>query len=267
MVILFILLGVLLLVGFVLFLRRRQLLKLFDDGNVIVTGLRGRGKDLLFSFVTNHHVRQSIKSKSGRYRRKYISNIDYTSGKGYIPFRSDSMLLGGNTFHNFVVGKFNFYSYPYKDGFDYFISDGGVYFPAQYFQMLDKYYPSAPLFFALSRHLGNCNIHFNVQNLNRLWDKIREQADIYILCRSCKVLFGRIAIQKITVYDRYESCIDRRRPFARFAFRGKEVRMRQAEFDAQYGIIKNMTIVHVLPKKHYNDRIFKDYLLKGVSNA
>lgn len=37
-----------------------------------------------------------------------------------------------------------------------------------------------PIFYALSRHLYNNNIHVNVQNLGRLWLKLREQADSFI---------------------------------------------------------------------------------------
>lgn len=256
MLIFFGIIAVIFIMVIVLFCRRRQLLSLFRSGNVIVTGLRGAGKDMLFSFVTNSIVRGK------RNKHQYVSNIDYTSGKGFVPFVNSYFSLGGNRFENFVAGRFIPYEYPLPDGVDYFLSDGGVYFPAQYFSMLDKLYPSAPLMFALSRHLGDCNIHVNVQNLNRLWDKIREQSDTYILCRSCRVI-GRFAIQKITVYDNYDSAVARRRPFVRSLFAGREMRMRMAEYRAQYGYIQDMTIVHRIPKQHYNDRIFKDYLSRG----
>ena len=147
----------------------------FYEGNVIVCGLRGRGKDVLFSLVTN-----SCKSK-------YISNIDYTGDNRFINFKLEDIGVGGNTFENFISNRIKPYSYPYEDGIDYFISDSGIYFPSQEFSRLNKLFPSVPVFQALSRHLGDCNFHCNVQNLNRLWDKIREQADTYILCVKCKV--------------------------------------------------------------------------------
>lgn len=256
MLIFFGIVAVIVIMALVLLWRRIQLLSFFRSGNVIVTGLRGAGKDLLFSFVTNSIVRGK------RNKHQYVSNIDYTSGKGYIPFNSSFFKLGGNRFEHFVAGKFIPYEYPLPDGVDYFLSDGGVYFPAQYFSILDKMYASAPLMFALSRHLGDCNIHVNVQNLNRLWDKIREQSDTYILCRSCRVI-GRTVIQKITVYDNYDSAVARRRPFVRSLFAGREMRMRMAEYRAQYGYIQDMIIVHRIPKQHYNDRIFKTYLSRG----
>lgn len=43
----------------------KKLIRLFEDGNVCVCGLRGRGKDLLMSNVA---VRRGL---------DYISNIDY----------------------------------------------------------------------------------------------------------------------------------------------------------------------------------------------
>ena len=66
---------------------------------------------------------------------------------------------------------------------------------------------------ALSRQLGECNFHINVQNLNRVWDKIREQSDIYVMCNWCKVLFGKFVIQKVTVYEKYDSAVDRVPPY------------------------------------------------------
>ena len=43
----------------------RKIIKLFENGNVNVTGLRGTGKDVLFSNVI------------ARRKSKYISNVDY----------------------------------------------------------------------------------------------------------------------------------------------------------------------------------------------
>lgn len=241
-------------------MRRRQIYRLFKDGNVIVTGLRGRGKDLLFSSITSARIKDKrLKKKKANF---YISNIDYTNGKNRIEFEPQVFNMKGNTFSNFVENKFNYFEYPYNDGIDFFLSDGGVYYPSQYYSQLDKMYPSAPLFFALSRHLGNCNVHVNIQNLNRLWDKMREQADIYILCDSCKVLFRKIAIQKLYIYDNYESAVARRKPFPTFLFMGKDSRIRKADFVARYGMIKKITYIHTIKHK-YNDRVFKTMLLNG----
>lgn len=220
----------------------------FYRGNVVVTGLRGRGKDVLFSLIINS-------SKS-----KFISNVDYTGDNRYLPFKVEDIAVGGNTFLNFIENRIVPYDYPYEDGIDYFISDAGLYFPSQEFSRLNKMYPSVPVFQALSRQLGDCNFHCNVQNLNRLWDKIREQADIYILCIKCKVRFGRFVSLKAYVYDKYQSCVDRVKPM-----RKRWGRLGKIEFDkftAAYGSIRKVKIWGVL-KHDFDSRRFKTILKNG----
>ena len=101
---------------------------------------------------------------------------------------------------------------------------------------------------ALSRHLGDCSVHINVQNLNRLWDKIREMSDTFIRCRRTRVMFGRIAITKLTVYDNADSCLQRREPFPFFVSNKKEIRMRKAEFTAHYGLIIDERFIQTAEK-------------------
>lgn len=67
------------------------------------------------------------------------------------------------------------YEYPYPDGTDIYIADAGIYFPSQFCNELNRDYKYFPTFMALTRHLGEANVHFNVQNLNRVWDKIRSK--------------------------------------------------------------------------------------------
>lgn len=265
--------SLILLVVFGLFLlfnslNTRLVYKHFEQGNCLVYGLRGDGKDLLFSFITNRQVKSKIKTGKKQSRsREYISNVDYTANKGFNRFDpAVDMSLGGNDFHNFINNDLKYYDYPYKDDTDYFISDAGVYFPSQYNGELDKKYKSMPLFQALSRHLGKANVHSNVQNLNRLWIKIREQSDIYIHCRGCRVrkLFGNLFFvkQKLTIYDNLTSAEQKRPPFPLLLVQGKEGRMRKAEYKAKYGSIRKITICY-LAKLTYDDRIFKTMLLGG----
>ena len=243
---------ILVVVGIVLFvicisrlLAWRFIKKCFYEGNVIVTGLRGRGKDVLFSLVTNSN------------KGKYISNVDYTGDKRYIPFELKDISVGGNTFDNFLRSDLKSYKYPMPDGVDYFLSDSGIYFPAQEFSKLNKIYPSLSIFQALSRHLGDCNFHANVQNLNRLWDKIREQADCYLRCERCKVRFGRFVSQTIYYYDRYQSCVDRVLPMKKRW--GRVGKIEFDKFTASYGTIKKLKIWGVLRYK-FDSRRFKTLL-------
>ena len=144
-------------------MRLKKIIKLFKNGGVCVVGQRGRGKDLLMSNVV---VRRGV---------SYVSNIDYTQDETYIPYRYADIDIG-NSFRNFAEGALVPYTYPYGDGVDIYLSDAGVYFPSQYNEQLNKLYSTLPSFFALSRHIGDCSVHFNAQNLNRVWDKIRGKA-------------------------------------------------------------------------------------------
>lgn len=257
--ILLILFGIFLLVKVFRYLRFRQVIRLYEGGSVITFGVRGSGKDLLMSNVC-------------AYRNKpYCSNMDYLSGNKNAPVRypfdAVYLKLGGNTFANFMSGNIIPYNYPLPDKCDYYISDGGVYFPCQENGMLNKNYPQIPLTQALLRHIGDCNFHINVQSLNRIWDKIREQADIYILCRSCRVSKRGIVTQKITVYDRYQSALDKVEPLRlRRPILGKQVKndnsIAKAEFKAKYGLVKKMKVSYKI-KSSYDSRRFKTILETG----
>lgn len=241
-----IVIGLILLVLIIKEMRSRKLvLGCFRDGNVITTGLRGRGKDLLFDWVINQRCVE------------YCSNVDYSKGNRYVEFKGEYLSLGGNVFENFINGDIIPYEYPLPDGIDYYISDAGVYFPAQEVGKLNKKYPSYALFQALSRHLGDCNFHCNVQNLNRLWDKIREQSDCYILMRKTKWYGKRLHVMSGYVYDNLESCIKRIKPMKRRW--GRLGKIEYDKFCAAYGEIRKFKI-HSLRKPTYDSRRFKKIL-------
>lgn len=235
-------------------MRLKKLIRLFEDGNVSVCGMRGRGKDLLFANVII------------RRKKPYVSNIDY--GGNHFPLTYDQLDCGGNSYANFVSGNVSFYSYPYPDGTDVYLSDAGIYYPSQFCNDLNKRFPYMPVFQAISRHVGDCNFHFNAQNLNRVWDKIREQSDIYILCRRC-IYFKGFVIQFITIYDKYDSAVSRMCPLKLPAplLSNKESRMMRkiqlASFEAAHGSIRDRILIY-RNKSSYNTRQFQEILEKGV---
>ena len=237
-------------------MRFKKVIKLFESGNVSVFGLRGRGKDLLMSNVV---IRRKL---------PYISNIDY--GGSFFPFDYDSLKCGSNTYKNFISGDVRSYEYPYPDGTDVYLSDAGIYFPSQYCNELNKQFPYMAVFQAISRHVGDCNFHFNAQNLNRVWDKIREQSDIYICCNGCFYLKG-LVLQKITVYDRYDSAVLRMKPFRAPLplFANKEMKlnrqMMKSQFEAAHGTIESHILVY-FNKSKYNTRQFREILKEGSSD-
>lgn len=226
----------------------RKIIKMFDRGNVSVCGLRGSGKDMLFANVA---IRRD---------KPYVSNTDY--GGKFIPFES-KVLDCKNTYTNFIQGRLNPYEYPYPDGTDFYIADGGIYFPSQYQGELCKNYGYLSTFMALSRHLGDCNVHYNVQNLNRMWDKIREQSDIYIRCCWCKVVFGFV-LQKVIIYEKYESAVNRvppfflRRPLIN-AERMQIWRIQKQNYMIAHGKVKSRILLY-RNKSNYNTRVFKEML-------
>ncbi len=230
----------------------KKIIKLFRSGNVCVCGLRGRGKDMLFSNVA---VRRGL---------PYVSNTDYGGVRYY--FSPMDFDCGGNTYENFLNGDINPYVYPFPDGTDIYIADAGVYFPSQYCKELNRQYGFFSTFMALSRHLGECNVHFNVQNLNRVWDKIREQSDIYVMCNWCRVLFGRLVIESVTVYETYDSAVNRVPPYKRprvrlNADRKLAVQMEKQRYRIAHGDIRRYILVYV-NKSTYDTRIFKHMLEK-----
>lgn len=230
----------------------KKIIKLFCSGNVCVFGLRGRGKDLLMSNVV---VRRNL---------PYVCNTDY--GGDHIPLVMQVFDCGGNTYENFLLDQIKHYEYPYDDGVEIYISDAGVYFPSQYCSELNRKYGYFSTFMALSRHLGECNVHFNVQNLNRVWDKIREQSDIYICCNWSRVLFGRYVVQKVTVYEQYESAVNRVPPYRAPKIRLNEDRRLQIQMAKQnyriaHGDIQSRLIFYK-NKSTYDTRIFKKMLAK-----
>lgn len=229
----------------------KKIIKMFEHGNCCVVGLRGTGKDMLFANV------------ACRRRLPYVSNTDY--GGNRYPFEYDKIRCGDNTFNDFITGNLTPYTFPYPDKTDIYLADVGVYFPSQYCGILNNKYSQVSTFMALSRHLGLSNVHFNVQNLNRAWDKLREQSDTYILCRSCKVLFGRYVFQRVTVYDKYDSCVQRVKPFSLslpFISTRDQRQLRKLEkqrFEQTYGEVRNMILIYK-NLSSYDTRVFKTML-------
>ena len=234
-------------------MRLKRIINLFQSGNVCVCGLRGRGKDMLFANVA---VRRDI---------PYVANIDY--GGNYIEFNPLNYDCGGNTYEDFISGNLKKYVYPHADGTDIYVSDAGIYFPAQYCKELNKKFGFLSTFMALSRQLGECNFHFNVQNLNRVWDKIREQSDIYIMCNFCRVFFRSWVLQRVTVYEKYESAVDRVPPYhapkiRMNADRKLNLSMEKQRYRTAHGDIKVYTLLY-RNKSTYDTRKFK-WLLESV---
>lgn len=232
----------------------KKIIKLFDKHSVSVFGAKGTGKDMLFSNVI-----------ARRKHNQYISNLDYhVKNKEFIPLDFDALDLRNN-YLNFLSHNVIEYEYPYNDNVDIYISDCGVYFPSQYNGELNKKMPNFPTFMALSRHLGNCYVHTNAQNFNRVWDKIREQSDRYIMTLGCFVI-GKLVIQKVRIYERYQTALDNISPFkyvSSHLIPSKEenntILQQKISHQNSYGKIQERILIY-FNKTNYDTRFFKGVL-------
>ena len=236
-----------------------KIVKLFEKGNVCVCGERGKGKDMLFANVV------------ARRNLPYISNTAYEKNSGIqidgYPLDFKKIDCGGNTYKNFLEGNILPYKYPYPLGVDVYIADVGVYMPSQFCNELNRDYKQIPEFMALSRHLGECNVHINVQNLNRAWDKLREQSRTYITCLGCKVFkIGKrqLVIQRVRLYEKYQSCLDNvpKLKLPWYIHLGADkllAKLYKLNYEIQHGKIKEMTLIY-WNKSSYDTHIFRTML-------
>ena len=222
---------------------------MFEDGSVSVFGLRGKGKDMLFANVV---VRR---------HKPYISNTDY--GGQFTKF-DPKMLDFSNTWRNFMTGKLNKFVYPYEDGVDIYLADVGVYMPSQYQGELCKEYSHIPVAMALLRQVAGAEFHFNVQHLGRCWDKLRELSETWIRCVGCKVFFGKLVIQRVIIYDKYESALNRvppfrlRRPLIN-PTRLQAWEIQKQNYEISHGSVTPRLLIYI-NRSNYNTRIFKEML-------
>lgn len=146
--------------------QNRWLKEQFSLCNVIVFGKKRTGKDLLFAHVI--YLRDD----------KHYANIPYNDNTEVIELKDIS--VGDNDFLSIIENKIEKISRRFDLGKDIYLSDAGIFFPSQYYQILDKQFKGMPITFAICGHLFQNNIHLNCQELTRVWDKLREQADCYI---------------------------------------------------------------------------------------
>ena len=219
----------------------------FKNGNVIVSGKKGRGKDLLFQYVIN------------RRKKFYYSNIDYGGKRKIIPLKDIS--CSPNTYNSLINDNVKKTLHKFKEKCDHYISDGGSFLPSQMDSVLHKSYPSMPLYYALSRHLYNSNVHVNTQNVERVWKALREQADFYPVCKRVYKWLPGFLIIKVISYEKYDSCVRGMLPLKKRW--NKESKNQVDLYTAQNGDIRKFYVFVPRWKIHYNTRAFEKVLLKG----
>lgn len=235
-IILFIILSIIIIINY---LKKRELINYFNSNNVIVFGKKGTGKDLLFNMITNH-------------KKFYYTNIPYTN-KNYELFNISDLKLGLNDYESLLNNNVIRTYWNFKENCDFFISDGGVFLPSQYDAVLHKKYKGLSLIYALSRHIGNHNIHTNVQNLERLWKPLREQADIYIKTLGITKLPFLIKLN-YRIYDKYSSAVADIRTIKSGIFKDSDNIKIQ---NANVGLVKEKSVLMLKSKIKYDTRYFK----------
>jgi len=193
--------------------------KQFEYQNCIVFGKKRTGKDLFFQYVIN--------------KRNIPNYANQTYGKKTIVESIKSLSVEPNTFENCIHNKISVVPPTLKPYHDFYISDGGIFLPCQYNNILNKLYPSFPIYYALSGQIRAMNIHINVQALNRLWDKIREQADYYFKTSFTIKLPFYFAV-RVTAYSDYEDALNNLKPLKISLFSNKfEKGMKRVENSAR----------------------------------
>ena len=166
----------------------KWLVDAFSGGNVEVFGKKGTGKDLIF---------QHVIALRGA---KHYSNIVYDQNTEVI--KLSEINVGDNTYEDCINGTIRKIDPRFDEGCDIYISDGGIYLASQYDKCLDALYPSMPIFFAVNRHLYDANTHINTQALDRVWKKLREQAQTFVQTLGAR-LRGDCFIVHIRGYETY----------------------------------------------------------------
>lgn len=224
----------------VLAINKRHLLDAFNSGNVIVFGKKGKGKDLLFQYVINAR------------KKKCYSNIDYGKLSTHIDIKD--LNCDPNDFNRFIDAEVVIVEKKLEEKRDAYISDGGISLSSAYDGLLKYKYKSFPVFYALSRHLLDMNIHINTQSIERVWKLLREQADNYVMANGV-IKLGKLFIIKYRIYDRYESAnrqLDpiKNRPLNKFAHSEAD------QYHALYGNITNGFVVLSLNRIYFDTRAY-----------
>lgn len=217
----------------------------FSSGNALVYGKRRKGKDLLFQNVI------------ARRHEDYFSNISY--GYKYNNISLSELSVAPNTYDNMINDDIRTSVKNLKlEGKDIYISDGAIYLPSQYHDKLIKKYPSMPIFYAVQGHLYNNRTHVNYNgSFNRLWDKLREQAEeFFLVLYSINLGFGFITV--VRYYELMASAESRILPFSRkMVLEGGDVRAQRKLYQATHGMIKTLYTFQWKHKIKYDTRIFE----------
>lgn len=194
----------------------KALLEAFDFGNVLVFGRKRHGKDLIFAHVI---------AMRGE---KHYANIPYDENTEVRPL--SDLNVGDNTFKDFINDTVRPFTPNFEEGYDFWISDGGIYLPCHYDKELDNQYPGMPIFFALSSQLYDMNVHLNSQAVERPWKKLKEQADLFIQALRTTP-HGEYLYVKTVWYDKLNNAANETNSIAKYIIR---IPIAELKYDTRY---------------------------------
>lgn len=224
----------------------------FKKCNVVVAGKKGSGKDLFFQKIINKRkeVYYANIPYGGDYKRNKLTDYNIIDKNGKIL-----------TYDNFLRDDIFKTKHKFLENADHYISEGGILLPSHMDSVLHKRYPSLPVYYALSRHLYNSNIHVNLQNFERLWKPLREQSDFYVYVhKTIKLPF--VLITLYSTYDNYNSAVQRLKP-VKARILNKYSKAEMDIYKATNGDIRSGWIIQLKRNVKYNTRYFETLLLKG----
>lgn len=145
------------------FINTLKLRTLFKKLSIVLCGKRGKGKDVIFSYIAKG--------------KKHNSNIILQPNTNVIKL-NDLIIpnLSREKLINDTFSKIDRENYKKFDNMT-LISDAGIYFPNWDENNLKKEYKELPITWAIWRHLFNNGCHFNIQKCGRLWKLLREQIE------------------------------------------------------------------------------------------
>ncbi len=123
-----------------------------------------------------------------------------------------------------------------------------------------------PILYALSSQVFDFNIHVNTQSLNRVWDKLREQADYYVKALSTLKL-GPFFITKFRVYDKYSAALDDLRPYPKSLFTKSESKANRELYECKNGIIVEKFVIQRKRAIKYDTHAFRKILINDESDT